>query len=835
MKIHELEIHNLRGIQDLTLKPEGNNIVIWGPNGSGKSAVVDAIDFLLTGQISRLTGKGMGGINRDKYGPHIRHKPEDARVRAVVQLHGMENLVEIERCMKNHNTCKYDKKSLATNLENLEIVMAIAQRGQHVLTRREILKYITADASTRAKEIQDLLNLSEVENIRKELVSVENDLEEELQVAERDVDKAKGAVNTTLNKKTFRRKALLGAVNKYRKILGGENISTYHTSILKKGLIEPAAISGKRSINIAHLSEVIKSIKEVTLQKNQEKIAQQDDELRRLLEIIRSNSQLSKTLPRLHLTKLGLDLIDETGTCPLCGTEWDLNELQKKLNKQLSAAKKAFGFKKKIDTLAKKITIQINLNIPKIEEFIKAAKKSNLSRNDIAILQSWLGNLQNLSEFLSAPLERYPDPSFSPTQVRQMLAPPGISQLLTGIHKKLKAVCPKITPEQTAWDNLTRLEVNLKRLEHAEKKIKNAKLSQKRASILLKKFYESRDAVLGKLYKDVKVRFVCLYRKLHPIKEDKFNAEMKHTESKLDFKVAFHNHGLHPPHALHSEGHQDSMGLCLYFALVEQLNKDAIDLLILDDVVLSVDANHRKNLCRLLRTQLNNRQLIITTHDKTWVKQLHWGGVVTTRGIFEFYHWDIDSGSPLNAHVSMWEKIDTALKNHDIPGAAARLRRGAEEFLGMVCDALHAKVRYKLNLQGEFGDLFEAAWSQYQKRLKEAKNAAKSWDKNDENDELEKLHKKAQEIHKRFNDEQKAVNPNVHYNYWADFNEQDFRSVVEAFQEFFNLFLCDKCHGMLFLSTKGSDPVAVSCNCGETSWKLIRKEKDNKIGHGVVV
>ena len=46
MRVLEREIHNVRGISHLLLKPDGRNFVVWGPNGSEKSAVVDAIDFL---------------------------------------------------------------------------------------------------------------------------------------------------------------------------------------------------------------------------------------------------------------------------------------------------------------------------------------------------------------------------------------------------------------------------------------------------------------------------------------------------------------------------------------------------------------------------------------------------------------------------------------------------------------------------------------------------------------------------------------------------------------------------------------------------------------------
>jgi DNA repair exonuclease SbcCD ATPase subunit len=62
VKLLELEVRNIRGIVDLSLLPQGQNFVIVGPNGSGKSAVVDAVDFLLTGRISRLMGKGPVGL-----------------------------------------------------------------------------------------------------------------------------------------------------------------------------------------------------------------------------------------------------------------------------------------------------------------------------------------------------------------------------------------------------------------------------------------------------------------------------------------------------------------------------------------------------------------------------------------------------------------------------------------------------------------------------------------------------------------------------------------------------------------------------------------------------
>ena len=140
MRLIELSIRNVRGICELDLKSEGRNFLIWGANGSGKSAVVDAIDFLLTGRVSRLTGKGTGDIRLELHGAHIDHKAQDATVRAIVAIANYARPIEIKRCIATPGRLEFadprDEPYLAP-------VLSVAARGQHVLTRREILKFIT--------------------------------------------------------------------------------------------------------------------------------------------------------------------------------------------------------------------------------------------------------------------------------------------------------------------------------------------------------------------------------------------------------------------------------------------------------------------------------------------------------------------------------------------------------------------------------------------------------------------------------------------------------------------------------------------------------------------
>jgi len=819
MKLLELEIHNVRGIPHLLLKPDGKNFAIWGPNGSGKSAVVDAIDFLLTGRISRLMGKGTGGITLSKHGPHIDHEPSEAIVRAVVQLREAAQPVEIKRCMAHPSVLEYDKSAEA----QIKPIITLAQRGQYVLTRREILKYITAEAGTRAQEIQDLLNIIEIENTRKALVKVQNDLDKELQSAKYALDKARAEVSATVQEKAFQQDSVLLVVNRNRAVLEGQPISTLRSTELKVGLKPPTVVSTSPAVNITLLERDLQNLVNVTSTQNQAQIAKNDEGLRDLITTVRSTPELLYALPRLELTRLGLGLIDDTGRCPLCDTTWPPGELRQYLERRLSAALAATQYQERITKLSGTIASSVNSTMASLQKVIAVVQIMGLE-SDLPLLQSWLGDLQNLSNALGNPTEKYPHLRFSSNQVRQMLATTDVMGSLARLRSVAKAKYPEVTPEQTAWDTLTRLEENLKSLESAENSFRDAEFYQQRASFLLESFQRARDAVLGRLYEDVKDRFVTLYRQLHGNDENNFTAKIEPEGAGLNLEVDFYGRGTHPPHALHSEGHQDSMGLCLYLTLAEQLNRGLIDLVILDDVVMSVDVEHRRQLCNLLGQFFPDRQFLITTHDRTWANQLKSTGIVNLRETLEFRNWSVDSG-PEVYYVTdiMWDRIEVALKEVNIPSAAAQLRRGSEEFFGMVCDALQVPVTYKLSGQWELGDLLLPAMEKYRELIKKAQKVAKSWGNDEDVSKLQEVDSIRSEIYKRTFAEQGAVNPNVHYNSWADFSEQDFRPVVEAFRDLYNLFVCSQCGGMLRLATVNNKLANVRCNCGKVSWNLLEK------------
>ena len=69
-----------------------------------------------------------------------------------------------------------------------------------------------------------------------------------------------------------------------------------------------------------------------------------------------------------------------------------------------------------------------------------------------------------------------------------------------------------------------------------------------------------------------------------------------------------------------SEGHLDTLGLCIFLAFNKHFND--LHLIVLDDVLTTVDETHKDKIARLLLEEFNDYQFIITAHNKEWVDEL---------------------------------------------------------------------------------------------------------------------------------------------------------------------------------------------------------------------
>ena len=312
--------------------------------------------------------------------------------------------------------------------------------------------------------------------------------------------------------------------------------------------------------------------------------------------------------------------------------------------------------------------------------------------------------LKTLQDVLNDPIELYLHSEFTTEVVSKLLVPENLDDLLGRIEKAIEETVRKTSPEQTAWDKLTRLEESARALANRVQEKEIATLNLQRSKVLVGEYEKARDSVLGGLYSRIADRFVEFYCVLHDHESKHFSARLRPQRASLTFEVDFMGRGTHPPHALHSEGHQDSMGICLFLALNEELAKGQLGLVVLDDVMMSVDTGHRKEVCRLIADQFPDCQFVITTHDRTWAKQLKQEGVVAPSQVIEFTGWTVEGGPNTHRQLDLWETIQAHLNQDDVNAAAFRLRRGCEDFFEDVCSALGAQVAYNSGMQWQLDD-----------------------------------------------------------------------------------------------------------------------------------
>lgn len=703
----------------------------------------------------------------------------------------------------------------------LDQALEVAKRGQHILTRRDILRFITAAPLERAVQVQDLLNIAEIEEVRTTIVKVRGELERTATAERRAKDACWTRVAATAGLTRYDTAAMLSVVNEHRMVLGGAPLHELRADAVQEGLTPPGSRNEVSGPNLQLVQQDIERLRKAVSQALLTAEKPRDEQLREMLQSLRSDPMVHRAADWQRLAQLGLSLMDDTGSCPLCATDWPPGELRDRIGAQIELAS---ALQAKLAEIAS-TTTRIRRYTDTVLELARNVHTAatTLGGSAPSALMGWIGSLEELVSCLDSPFERYPDAPEHSCGFYEVLSGDAIPAVLDDVLALAQDTLPQTSPAQTAWDALTRMQENLRTAEAQAAQAESADRAYRRSATLLSGFLAARDAVLEELYSSVQDRFVDLYRMVHDEDEAQFSASLVPDGAGLDMSVSFHGRGAHPPHALHSEGHQDSMGICLFLALAEKLADGVLDLVILDDVVMSVDADHRRQVGQMLATSFPGKQFLIVTHDRTWSNQLRSVGVVTHKTTMEFFNWSLSAGPQVSAEVDQWKRIERDLDDGDISAAAAKLRRGAEEFFASTCDALRGKVPYKLTGRWELGDFMPATISEYKSLLRKAKQAASSWGSAEEVARVEELESTCDQIVARTQSEQWAVNTAVHYNEWSRLAPEDFRPVVEAFRDLYGVFRCVRCEGTIALAMSGPAPSNLRCSCSAVNLNLVRR------------
>jgi hypothetical protein len=820
LSIEKIEIEDFRGVKKLALNLKHKNFGICGPNGTGKSGIVDAIEFAITGDITRLRGSGTSDLSVRAHGPHVdaAKNPNLAKVTLTARIPSLGKMVTIERSVGSPNSPK-----ITPTDKSIEAVIAeLAAHPEFALSRREIIKYILTPAGQRSKDVQELLRLDHVEKVRQAFQRIANDARSKASMAKYQLDGAIRGLLQALSIPALSKSALLKAVNDQRAILQLTPLADLSAETDLKTGLTAGAVTSATPLRKAVATAEIEAFNQTQLVLGSPSFGKSVADAAALVKTLAENTLLLKSFRREVLIKQGIELLDEDA-CPLCDLPWNTTELLVHLQEKLSLVGEAT---KALDAIQTAIT-PLKAELVAFEQ---GAKKliSIGARIDPKIdatlvsdaLEKWAGWRQLIEDVCNDPNDLQEalgafDSIIKPT-------PTAAQKVISAIAASVAAL-PEVSKEQDATAFLILAQERLRQYREARSASDTANARQETAKKVSDLYSARSTAVLEGVYKTVEKDFTDFYRIINSEDEGKFEGALKPSVGKLAFDVDFYGRGQFPPGAYHSEGHQDGMGLCLYLALMNHTLGSNFTFAVLDDVLMSVDSSHRREVCKLLKSQFPKVQFILTTHDPVWLQFMRTENLIGTS--VSFGSWSVDTGPQVWDDIDIWKDISDRLAKNDVAGAAAALRRYLEFITTILADNLRADVPFQSNGSYDLGDLMSPVLKAWRATLALARESAQSWGNTSAQAAIVALEADAKTKIAKTQTEQWMINKAVHYNEWANLQPKELASLVAAFKDLLEFLRCANtdCGGYSYVSPHKGDRQALRCTCGAINFNLIKK------------
>ncbi len=168
------------------------------------------------------------------------------------------------------------------------------------------------------------------------------------------------------------------------------------------------------------------------------------------------------------------------------------------------------------------------------------------------------------------------------------------------------------------------------------------------------------DGILAKIAGEVG----RIYEEVHPGEGlNKISLELDPAKrASLSIGASFCGQPGMQPQAFFSDSHLDTLGLCVFLALAA-MDGPEDKILVLDDVLASVDEPHVERLIEILHSEaLKFRHCVITTHYRPWKQKLRWGWIKNGECQFvEMGRWTSEAGMSLIRSMPDVERLRNLL------------------------------------------------------------------------------------------------------------------------------------------------------------------------------
>ena len=634
LKFKSIEIKSFRGIKDLTLDLQNKSLVICGPNGTGKSSIIQAFEYLFTEKISALST-----VRGKTHVIHKGDKKEDLLIKATI---GDKT---IERTYSNGGDFG-EFTDLKEDFEN----------GSFLLNRKKLLSFIDTQSGKRYEELIKLISYGNYDKIKKGLKKGAENISKEKNGKEKEIESLYNEICSYYN---CEKNEILPHINNILNINGieeinytiledDENEEIHYESDLKEFMKENNLVDSSKIFNIDFAIV------------NEKYIELLDDYEDLVISEMKSTNSL---LTILNESKEYI-MSEKPTKCPVCHNHINTKSLIEEITPQIDEINKGLNSFKIWEVRNNKLIdelIEINYEL---KEFNSKNSRFKLDY-DLTDLSKSLKKLSNY-EIKISEMDK---------------------EILFNLYEDIKSLNEKYDLNR---NNLSRTLDNIFKLieiEEIKKDIKTLENQVEKSNKIYKIFDDLLTEELKEILENIINLIARYYNHIH-LDEDIKNPNMELTRStSLELKLYFDEESS-DPRKFSSEGHVDSLGLCIFLAFAKKYNKYGF--IILDDIISTVDLEHKEQIIRLLFEEFSDYTFIITTHNKLWFEQLSRLSKTYKKPEFNFVEitkWDKDNGPKLSNYMTSKEIIDNYIEEGNIEFAGNSIRKYFEDVLHNICEA----------------------------------------------------------------------------------------------------------------------------------------------------
>lgn len=596
MRLRTLGIEWFRGAADeVELEANGKSLVVYGPNGAGKSSFVDAIEYATrAGKISHTAHEYSG--TKSVLSVRNTHAPAgvSSRLRFVL---GDASTYDVE--------IKPDGSWSASGGGATQIGAWDYKRI--VLRQDEVSQFIHGTKGEKYSALLPLIGQGDLETTATNLKNLGRAVHVEAGTADLkarlDLLKAK---NARVFGAATREEILVRLQSHYTTYCPEgqaqtdiERCAELQVAIGKKidalnaEQVVHAHLLGVAGFDIASLVDSVRSAATKLVDSGESFIAER-------LEVLAAAARFGKEAAAKS----------ETINCPACGKEVSAatftthiaqEQLRlKELQKDYDALKTQRGVL--CDSLS---TIKRTIELKELKPWRKGQEEAGLKPSfdymDALVIQTLRESvteeqLKSIEEFVPGIVEAARKSSeAAPTSVKELVDAKTEAELIaellaSGSWRRVLKAANDLVAFLSSVEQEVRLEIRTRT-----------------------------EAVIGQITNDVKE----LWKLIHPSLaiEDVHLYIPDDADKAIDIGLKFHGVSQASPRISLSEGYRNGLGLCIFLAMAMADNaKD--EPLILDDVVVSFDREHRGMIAEVLDAKFKDRQVVILTHDRDWYAEL---------------------------------------------------------------------------------------------------------------------------------------------------------------------------------------------------------------------